>query len=123
MRDYRGDPDRAQAAHGAGEAGDRPDVSTGINAVARPAPRPGARARLARAAARPDAQAGGWRLVGGTALCRARRTGDVAAAQVRLARARIRTRMFACSKNRIRPGSPGDLAGWRPEAALEGLAR
>ena len=78
-------------------------------------------ARLTRDAARLDAMAsgGGWRLVGGTALFRLYATGDSAAAQARLARARIWSRVFPYSASWLRLGLPGPESEWaRLEAAL-----
>jgi cobalamin biosynthetic protein CobC len=84
----------------------------------------GMRAQLARDAARADALAGaaGWRLIGGTALFRTHETGDAAAAQARLAEARIWTRIFPYSKRWLRLGLPGPEAEWaRLERALRAV--
>ena len=79
------------------------------------------RARLADDAQRLDriAARAGWRLVGGTALFRTYDTGETgetggaAAAQARLATARIWSRAFPYSERWLRLGLPGDAAGWR----------
>ncbi len=78
-------------------------------------------ARLTAEAVRIDALAAraGWRLVGGTALFRTYDTPDAAAAQDRLARARIWSRIFPYSPRWIRLGLPGGGAEWqRLEEAL-----
>lgn len=78
-------------------------------------------ARLTLEAERIDALAAGagWRLVGGTALFRTYDTPDAAAAQDRLARARIWTRIFPYSPRWIRLGLPGGGTEWqRLEEAL-----
>jgi len=75
---------------------------------------------LSAAAARLDALAAqaGWRPVGGTALFRTYETGDAAAAQARLAGARIWSRRFDYAPGWLRLGPP-PAAGWaRLEAAL-----
>lgn len=79
-------------------------------------------ARLHADAARLDALAlgAGWRLVGGTALFRTYATPDASAAQDRLARHRIWSRIFPYSPEWIRLGLP-DGADWpRIETALTG---
>ena len=79
--------------------------------------------RLAVDAARLDALAerAGWLLVGGTPLFRTYRTEDAAAAQDRLAKARIWTRVFPYSDSWIRLGLPGTDEAWaRLQAALAG---
>jgi cobalamin biosynthesis protein CobC len=70
--------------------------------------------RLAADAARLDrlAQAAGWRVVGGTRLFRLCETGDARAAQVRLAQARIWSRVFPWSPTWLRLGLPGVSAEW-----------
>lgn len=80
-------------------------------------------ARLRRDAGRLDTLAGraGWQLRGGTALFRLYETPDAAAAQDRLARARIWSRVFPYSTTWVRLGLPGDAADWaRLESALGG---
>jgi cobalamin biosynthetic protein CobC len=73
------------------------------------------RARLARDAARLDAlaQATGWTLIGGTPLFRLYQTGDAVAAQARLARAKIWSRIFAGQPGWLRLGLPGEETEWR----------
>ncbi|WP_134680499.1 threonine-phosphate decarboxylase CobD [Paracoccus ravus] len=67
------------------------------------------------------ARLAGWRLVGGTELFRTYDSPDAHAAQDRLARARIWTRIFPYSAHWIRLGLPGDETGWhRLERALTG---
>lgn len=78
-------------------------------------------ARLSRDAARLDALVAraGWRLVGGTPLFRTYATPDAAAAQERLARRRIWSRIFPWSGEWLRLGVAGTEAEWRRlEAAL-----
>jgi cobalamin biosynthetic protein CobC len=77
-------------------------------------------ARLNRDAARLDAMVpgAGWRLVGGTALFRLYDTGGAAAAQARLARARIWSRVFPYSASWLRLGLPGPEAEWERLAAV-----
>jgi cobalamin biosynthesis protein CobC len=72
------------------------------------------RARLRRDALRLDslAHAAGWRLVGGTTLFRLYQTGDAVAAQTRLARAKIWSRIFVGKPGWLRLGLPGDEAEW-----------
>ncbi|MEO1689066.1 MAG: aminotransferase class I/II-fold pyridoxal phosphate-dependent enzyme, partial [Pseudomonadota bacterium] len=77
--------------------------------------------RLQADAERLDALAAqaGWTLVGGTPLFRTYETGDAAAAQDRLAAARIWTRAFPYSGGWLRLGLPGAEAHWtRLQAAL-----
>lgn len=71
--------------------------------------------RLAAEAARMDALAAtaGWALVGGAHLFRTYQTPDAAAAQDRLARARIWSRIFPYSPVWIRLGLPGTGAEWQ----------
>jgi cobalamin biosynthetic protein CobC len=81
------------------------------------------RARLAAGAARLDALAAGagWHLVGGTTLFRLYDAGDAAAAQARLAAARIWCRTFPYSASWVRLGLPGEEPEWRRvTAALAG---
>ncbi|MFZ5964822.1 threonine-phosphate decarboxylase CobD [Thalassococcus sp. BH17M4-6] len=78
-------------------------------------------ARLQDDAARLDAltAAAGWTLVGGTPLFRTYATPDAAAAQDKLARARVWSRIFPYSSIWLRLGLPGTEAGWdRLSAAL-----
>lgn len=78
-------------------------------------------ARLQDEAARIDQLAArvGWTLVGGTPLFRLYDTPDASAAQDRLARARIWSRIFPYSARWIRLGLPGGAAEWdRLERAL-----
>ena len=58
------------------------------------------------------AEAAGWACKGGTALFRLYDTGDAAAAQQHLARAKIWSRIFPYSTGWIRLGLPGDEAEW-----------
>lgn len=79
------------------------------------------RARLAQDAARLDAMARGahWSVVGGTDLFRLYDTADASAAQDRLARAHIWSRIFPYSKTWIRLGPAGSGDEWaRLEKAL-----
>ena len=79
------------------------------------------RARLAQDAARMDdlARGAGWRVVGGCDLFRLYETPDAAAAQTRLARAHIWSRIFPYSKTWLRLGPAGAANEWdRLAAAL-----
>lgn len=58
-------------------------------------------------------EAAGWRLVGEAGLFATFDTGDAAAAQARLARARIWSRVFPWSARWLRLGLPGGADGWR----------
>jgi cobalamin biosynthetic protein CobC len=71
-------------------------------------------ARLARDCVRLDgmALAQGWRLVGGASLFRLYETPDALAAQERLARGQIWSRVFAKEPTWLRLGLPGDEAEW-----------
>jgi cobalamin biosynthetic protein CobC len=71
-------------------------------------------ARLARDRVRLDemAQAQGWRLVGGTSLFRLYEMPDALAAQERLARGQIWSRVFAKEPTWLRLGLPGSEAEW-----------
>ena len=71
-------------------------------------------ARLTRDALRLDgmARARGWSLVGGTPLFRLYETGDAEAAQEKLGRARIWSRVFHGAPGWLRLGLPGDEAEW-----------
>ena len=77
-------------------------------------------ARLARDAARLDAavRPQGWTLVGGTPLFRLYDTGDAPAAQQKLARGRIWSRVFAQKPGWLRLGLPGDEREWSRLAAV-----
>jgi cobalamin biosynthesis protein CobC len=72
------------------------------------------RVRLVRDAARLDHLALGadWSLVGGTGLFRLYETGDAVAAQKRLARAKIWSRIFGDKPGWLRLGLPGDETEW-----------
>ena len=79
--------------------------------------------RLAEDAARLDrlATAAGWSIVGGTTLFRTYAAPDAKAAQDRLARAHIWTRVFPYSDRWIRLGLPGTARDWaRLAATLSG---
>ncbi|MBR1126821.1 threonine-phosphate decarboxylase CobD [Bradyrhizobium iriomotense] len=71
-------------------------------------------ARLARDCVRLDAmaQSQGWRLVGGTPLFRLYQTPDALAAQEKLARGQIWSRIFAQEPTWLRLGLPGSEAEW-----------
>lgn len=71
-------------------------------------------ARLTRDCARLDemAQAQGWRLVGGATLFRLYETPDALAAQEKLARGHIWSRVFAQKPRWLRLGLPGSEAEW-----------
>src|SRR5690606_34568686 len=100
-----------------------PAIAAGRAALADSAWQAETIARLARDASRLDALAegAGWRLVGGTSLFRTYETGDAVAAQARLARAAIWSRVFPYSAGWLRLGLPGDNAAWaRLETALSG---
>jgi cobalamin biosynthesis protein CobC len=77
------------------------------------------RMRLARDALRLDelASGAGWSLIGGTPLFRLYEAGDAAAAQERLARAKIWSRIFGGKPGWLRLGLPGDEAEWKRLAA------
>jgi cobalamin biosynthetic protein CobC len=82
-----------------------------------------ASARLARDCVRLDemAQTQGWRLVGGAPLFRLYETPDALAAQEKLARAQIWSRVFAQQPTWLRLGLPGSESEWTRLA--EALAR
>ncbi|MCK1739687.1 threonine-phosphate decarboxylase [Bradyrhizobium sp. 139] len=71
-------------------------------------------ARLARDSVRLDemARAQGWRLVGGTPLFRLYETPDALAAQEKLARSQIWSRVFAREPRWLRLGLPGRESEW-----------
>jgi cobalamin biosynthetic protein CobC len=77
------------------------------------------RADLARDAVRLDdvAKGAGWRFVGGTSLFRLYETAEAVAAQERLARAKIWSRIFSCEPGWLRLGLPGSEAEWARLAA------
>lgn len=79
--------------------------------------------RLAQDCVRLDglAQAQGWRLVGGVPLFRLYETPDALAAQEKLARAQIWSRVFTQQPTWLRLGLPGTEAEWTRLAAV--LAR
>lgn len=78
--------------------------------------------RLASDVGRLDAlaKAQGWRLVGGTPLFRTYDTTDAPAAQEKLGRHRVWSRVFPYSRGWIRLGLPGDAAGWQQLVAAMG---
>ncbi|BAJ82864.1 putative threonine-phosphate decarboxylase/cob(II)yrinic acid a,c-diamide reductase (plasmid) [Acidiphilium multivorum AIU301] len=81
------------------------------------------RQRLAENALRLDALVAraGWELIGGTGLFRLYRTPEGTAAQARLARHRIWSRIFPARPDWLRLGLPGSEEEWkRMEAALKG---
>lgn len=80
-------------------------------------------ARLVRDSVRLDAivQSQGWQLVGGTPLFRLYETDDALAAQARLARGHIWSRVFAPKPTWLRLGVPGSEAEWARVAEV--LAR
>ena len=71
-------------------------------------------ARLVRDCVRLDEmmQAQGWRLVGGASLFRLYETPDAVAAQEKLARGRVWSRVFAQRPTWLRLGLPGSEAEW-----------
>ena len=78
-------------------------------------------ARLKRDCVRLDAEvtSQGWRLIGGTPLFRLYDVGDALAAQEKLARGRIWSRVFSQQPGWLRLGLPGDETEWaRLSAAL-----
>lgn len=79
-------------------------------------------ARLTGEAGRLDrmAEQAGWTALGGTALFRLYDTPDAAAAQARLARAHIWSRVFPYSARWLRLGLPGGAAEWDRLAAALG---
>ncbi|MFD2175748.1 threonine-phosphate decarboxylase CobD [Rhodobacter lacus] len=98
-----------------------PAIETGTRALL---DRPWAEATTARLTAEAHrldaiAAAAGWALVGGTALFRTYATPDALAAQERLARAQIWSRIFPYSPSWLRLGLPGGAREWdRLEKAL-----
>lgn len=100
-----------------------PAISVAMQALADRQWKAATIARLARDAARLDAlaRAAGWQVVGGTTLFRTYAAPDAQAAQDRLARAKIWTRIFPYSTRWIRLGLPGAEAEWqRLATALTG---
>ncbi len=77
-------------------------------------------ARLARDCVRLDGtvQAEGWRLVGGTPLFRLYETPDAFAAQEKLARGQIWSRVFAQKPTWLRLGLPGSESEWASVAEV-----
>ncbi|ANW03269.1 threonine-phosphate decarboxylase CobD [Bradyrhizobium icense] len=75
--------------------------------------------RLARDCLRLDAEvrSQGWQLVGGTPLFRLYETGDARAAQARLARGQIWSRVFEQKPGWLRLGLPGNGTEWSRLAA------
>lgn len=98
-----------------------PALAAGRVALADVGWRASALARLAADAPRLDrlAASAGWEVVGGTGLFRLYETGDAAAAQVRLARRRIWSRIFPWSRGWLRLGLPGPPPEW--DAVAEAL--
>ncbi|WGR95979.1 hypothetical protein MTX20_13940 [Bradyrhizobium sp. ISRA435] len=76
--------------------------------------------RLASDCLRLDAmvQSQGWTLVGGTPLFRLYETGDALAAQEKLARGQIWSRVFEQRPGWLRLGLPGSEAEWSRLAAI-----
>lgn len=98
-----------------------PAIEIGRRALADTAWHAATCARLEGDAARMDAlaQGAGWQLAGGTVLFRSYLTPDAAAAQDRLARSQIWSRIFPWSVRWLRLGLPGSAAEWdRVSAAL-----
>ena len=75
--------------------------------------------RLAKDSLRLDGEvrSQGWMLVGGTQLFRLYETGDARAAQERLARAQIWSRVFEQKRGWLRLGLPGNETEWERLAA------
>jgi cobalamin biosynthetic protein CobC len=100
-----------------------PALEIGARALADAAWAERSRARIRADATRLAAlgRAAGWRPVGGAGLFTTFETPDAAAAQERLAKAQIWSRVFPYSATWLRLGLPGDETGWqRLAAALEG---
>lgn len=97
-----------------------PAIAIGRAALADHAWRERTIARLARGAARLDdlARAAGWRVIGGTSLFRLYDAGSAAAAQERLAVARIWSRRFPYSESWLRLGLPDGEPSWGRLAAV-----
>jgi cobalamin biosynthesis protein CobC len=79
----------------------------------------GTRARLSRDSLRLDelAEEARWKLIGGTPLFRLYDIGDAVAAQARLARANIWSRVFQDRRGWLRLGLPGNETEWSRLAA------
>lgn len=92
-----------------------PAIEIGTRALADLAWAEAMRAQLAADATRADAlaRAAEWRLVGGSELFRLYDTGDARAAQDRLARHQIWSRIFPWSATLLRLGLPGPEPEWR----------
>ena len=98
-----------------------PAIEIGTHALADAAWAAAMRAQLAADAARADAlaQRAGWQLVGGSDLFRLYDTGSAKAAQDKLARHQIWSRIFPWSETLLRLGLPGPEPEWqRLDAAL-----
>jgi cobalamin biosynthesis protein CobC len=100
-----------------------PAIAIGIRALLDQDWASATRTRLARDTLRLDAMADavGWRLIGGTPLFRLYDVGDAVAAQERLARAKIWSRIFGGKPRWLRLGLPGEESEWTRLAAA--LAR
>lgn len=101
-----------------------PAIAVGCQALADKNWQQAMRIRLARGAKRLDtlAVSAGWRFVGGTSLFRTYDTGDARAAQNRLARGHIWSRIFPYSETWLRLGLPGTQKDWtRLEQTLASL--
>ncbi len=111
--------DRVRAAAGPWPVSG-PAIEIGTAALADTAWRDATRARLAADAARLDAWAAraGWTLAGGTDLFRTYAAQDAAAAQDRLARARVWSRVFPYAPAWLRLGLPPPEGWARLDAAL-----
>jgi cobalamin biosynthetic protein CobC len=96
-----------------------PAIAIGQHALSDRAWAETTRARLAEEAPRLDvmAQKVGWSLVGGTPLFRLYQIGDASAAQEKLARAKIWSRIFKERSGWLRLGLPGDATEWARLAA------
>ncbi|TCP61649.1 L-threonine O-3-phosphate decarboxylase [Rhodovulum bhavnagarense] len=96
-----------------------PALEIGARALSDPGWRATSIGRLAAETARADALAAGagWHLVGGTALFRLYDTPDARAAQARLARDRIWSRVFPGADRWLRLGLPGCREEWQRLAA------
>jgi cobalamin biosynthetic protein CobC len=98
-----------------------PAIAIGVRALSDREWAKATSARLARDCQRLDAEVSGlgWALAGGTLLFRLFDTGDAIAAQERLARSRIWSRVFPYNSGWLRLGLPGNETEWtRISAAL-----